>query len=260
MGSCAFDALFARSVPHILERIFFALDFDSFEACSRVNQAWEELFCRSYAKMFGEKLAEMLAEKQRNERQLWIAARMGNVDEVRRVISSGGKMDVDCMRKGYTPLHEATINGCKEIVRLLLDRGADPNKETKFGETPLHYAIQGGHERYIQLIYFSGSFPKKLEYSGIARRKWSTGAGFKWIKHLLANRGNPEKTRGTHLELPKYPRSLRKAVRGYEEVIKLLLERGADSEAADTHGSTLMLHEEHLKMKDCEQFFEANNP
>ena len=341
MGSCAFDALFARSVPHLLERIFFALDFDSFEACSRVNQTWEDLFRRSYAKTFGEKLAEMLIEKQRNERQLWIAARQGNEEEVRRIISSGGKMDFNCMLAdphnqefrnqetplhnavqsrcvevvqlllksgadpnrasgrgltplysaavhgdvklarvlldggasvnmsnedfwGYTPLHYAAINGCNEMVRLLLDRGADPNKKIKFGiKTPLHLALQEGHVKYIQLIYMSGSFPKKVVQNKMARAKWATGAGYKWATRLLASHSNLGGARDiaeTHFDLPTYPRSLRKVVRRYEEVVKVLLERGADSEIEVKYGSTL-LHT-HLTSiaptEDCVKFFEAH--
>ena len=40
---CAFDTLFGRSVPHILEGIFFSLDYKSFKNCMDVNKRWNEL-------------------------------------------------------------------------------------------------------------------------------------------------------------------------------------------------------------------------
>ena len=35
--------LFTRSVPHILEKIFFSLDYESFMRCSEVNKTWNDL-------------------------------------------------------------------------------------------------------------------------------------------------------------------------------------------------------------------------
>ena len=49
----AFGVLFARSVPHILEKIFFSLDYKSFQACSKVSSAWnKELSSQRYQKWF----------------------------------------------------------------------------------------------------------------------------------------------------------------------------------------------------------------
>ena len=43
MADCQFDRLFTISVPHILQRIFFSLDYDSFMASRKVSKAWREL-------------------------------------------------------------------------------------------------------------------------------------------------------------------------------------------------------------------------
>ena len=37
------DKLISASVPHILEKIFFSLDFGSFNTCLAVSPAWNEL-------------------------------------------------------------------------------------------------------------------------------------------------------------------------------------------------------------------------
>ena len=37
-----FDTLFAKNVPHILEKIFLSLDYQSFKRCQEVNNAWKQ--------------------------------------------------------------------------------------------------------------------------------------------------------------------------------------------------------------------------
>ena len=39
-----FEVLFKKNVPHVLEKIFFQLDYESFQACSQVCATWSELF------------------------------------------------------------------------------------------------------------------------------------------------------------------------------------------------------------------------
>ena len=43
MSSSAFDKLFNTNVPHVLEKIFFSLDYESFKACHEVCRGWKEL-------------------------------------------------------------------------------------------------------------------------------------------------------------------------------------------------------------------------
>ena len=43
IGSCKIDILFTKSVPHILETIFEALDYESYKACLEVSKAWKKL-------------------------------------------------------------------------------------------------------------------------------------------------------------------------------------------------------------------------
>ena len=63
-----FDTLFEKSVPHILERIFFYLDYESFKTCGDVCKVWKDLltsqtFRRKAKTMFsGEILKAELCE------------------------------------------------------------------------------------------------------------------------------------------------------------------------------------------------------
>ena len=53
---CEFQKLFRRNVPHILEMIFFDLDYYSFAACGKVCKAWRQLFSSQSYKRTVEKL------------------------------------------------------------------------------------------------------------------------------------------------------------------------------------------------------------
>lgn len=53
---------------------------------------------------------------------------------------------------GWTPLHQAAAHGQTEIVRLLLEQGADTQALSADGRTPLQMAQEGGHEPAAELL------------------------------------------------------------------------------------------------------------
>ena len=96
MGECEFDTLFTRNVPHILEKIFFSLDYASFKNCLEVNEPWRDLltsesFLRKGKSVFCEDI----------HRELRLGASSGNVDTIIRVFSSF-KADVNLMTERNT--------------------------------------------------------------------------------------------------------------------------------------------------------------
>ena len=53
---------------------------------------------------------------------------------------------------GLTGLHIACLYGHDEIVRLLLDRGAESTKMDAYARTPLSYAAQSGHVKIVEML------------------------------------------------------------------------------------------------------------
>ena len=146
MAHCHFDTLLTKNVPHILESIFFSLDFESFKACFEVSNTWNtllksEMFHKKAMSIFHEDILE-------DQEKLHRASEDGNTNEVRR-ISSFWMVDVNCVRKdgsysmlyNSTPLSVAAYMGHKEVVQLLYDRGADREKVEGSGWTALDQGI-----------------------------------------------------------------------------------------------------------------------
>ena len=148
----SFDTLFTMNVPHLLEKIFFSLDYESFKICLQVSTKWTELLTsESY---LDEAKSLYHGEIVRDEGNLWLAAKQGNIGKVQS-LSGSIFVNVNC-EKGSdrsTPLCEAVESACalsnrarnkakkasrKKVVQLLLDRGANPNLGDMDGWTPLH--------------------------------------------------------------------------------------------------------------------------
>ena len=61
---------------------------------------------------------------------------------------------------GWALLHSAAYDGRKEIVELLIAKGADVNVKSadgSGGRTPLHFAAYYGHEEIVELLISKGA-------------------------------------------------------------------------------------------------------
>ena len=151
----AFDKLFKKSVPHILEKIFLSLDYESFKTCVEVSNFWNELLTSDSFKRIGASLFLKCLEKELHE-----ASENGNLMEVKTIITCF-MVDVNCIGGLYdeTPLYHASLWGHKDVVTLFFDREADPNEEN--GSLPLNVAAIKGQKDVVQLLLDREADPNK---------------------------------------------------------------------------------------------------
>ena len=195
-----FHKLFTKNVPHILEGIFFSLDYKSFNACREVSNAWNKLLGTD---RFLKKFDDMLVEKEKNEEKLLHFLEEGNAEEVRSLLSAGVNPNHERAYQGYydntplfhtdelgwTPLHYAAFRGHRDVVRLLLDAGANPSKADAVGWTPLRSAAFRGHKDVVQLFLERGADPNKADKYGHAPLHLAAGVGHKDMVQLLLEKG-----------------------------------------------------------------------
>ena len=94
---------------------------------------------------------------------LLVASRGGHFEVVRLLIESGADLDKATKSTGFTSLLVASQKGHAEVVRLLIEAGADKEKSSNGGITPLIMASQRGHLDVVRLRSFSSSSARNAE-------------------------------------------------------------------------------------------------
>ena len=219
----------------------------------------------------GQRLAGLLGKdasgwKNYAEPPLLVAAEFKSHVVASILIANGANVN---MRNSYnylTPLHWAAIRNMVEIAKLLIDKGANVNAQSKNGETPLNHANQRENSSMQSLLRRhggragAGSPPTKTKTEKFLREEdvWGgqldVNARVKpewWVGnishlHFAANQNDMEAARwliangaevnaksesgGTPLHVAAYNNAA--------EVAKLLIAKGANIEAKDNDGDT----------------------
>ena len=180
--TCGFGTFFTKHVPHILEHIFLSLDYESYKSCTQVCQAWNQLLTsESYQAKFREEILK-------DEGHLHDASRDGNEEEVRRLLSTS-LVNVNRVNRATTPLLGASMRGHKNVVQLLIDKGADPNVANYCGYTPLRMAASLGHKDVANLLLDRGADFNKGDADGNTALHHAALKGHIDLVQLLLDRG-----------------------------------------------------------------------
>ena len=190
---CEFDKLFARNVPHILEAIFLSLDCKSFRSCLMVNKTWNEFlmsdsFIKKAESTFDEWLLEASFEGHPGDVKLMLnmginpdkpyvdeyggwnamvfAAAVGHKDVVKVLLDKGSNPNWIDENSSHSALARASKEGHEDVVKLLLDGGADPNIGLVCETLPLHNAAYEGHKNIVKLLLDRGADPAKEDSYG----------------------------------------------------------------------------------------------
>eukprot|EP00850_Spirogloea_muscicola_P003658 SM000015S01158 [mRNA] locus=s15:97251:98298:+ [translate_table: standard] len=108
--------------------------------------------------------AAALAADDRGWTALHVASRMGDLQEVQKLLDSGAHVDepvVGHKSPGATPLHMAAAGGHVRIMDELLSRGANIEARTKSGGcgwTPLHLAAKERSRRAMRYLLENGAY------------------------------------------------------------------------------------------------------
>jgi ankyrin repeat protein len=144
-------------------------------------------------------------------------------------------------KRGETPLIRAVDAGDIEKVRLLIACGADINHEHKHGHTALILAIWRENNKLVELLLDRGADIGYVNKNGETALIAVVSHRSRQINNLLSR--FDAVIRGMDvffLDEGKYYSFLEKAYRESEEIIKLLLDRGANIYHADKNGKTAL--------------------
>ncbi|KAJ8935953.1 hypothetical protein NQ314_012575 [Rhamnusium bicolor] len=160
------------------------------------------------------------------ESALTLACYKGHLDMVRFLLEAGADQEhkTDEM---HTALMEASMDGHVEVARLLLDSGAQVNMPTDSFESPLTLAACGGHVDLAMLLIERGANIEEVNDEGYTPLMEAAREGHEEMVHLLLGQGaninaQTDETQETALTLA--------CCGGFTEVADILLKGGADIE------------------------------
>jgi ankyrin repeat protein len=123
---------------------------------------------------------------------------------------------------GMSYLSCAINHGDCALVQTLLNMGADPNQPV-YGRNALLHAAACGFPKVVELLLDHGARIDEISrYDGVSALSFAAQASF--------------------LRTPEYPNPQAAQRRNYPEVVRLLLERGADLQSRDSYEATALYH------------------
>lgn len=171
--------------------------------------------------------------------ELLDACRQGNLEQVRKLIKQGANVNgvyvpPNLCSKGedgcYGPISQTPLLAARnwEIVKELINAGANVNQKNSEGETPLMFASMAGDIERVKVLLSAGANVNAIsssytDYTGpqrytalvIASQYGYTDV----VKTLIAAGADVNKGRGRALQTAKQ--------KGYTEIVKLLKAAGA---------------------------------
>jgi ankyrin repeat protein len=168
---------------------------------------------------------------------LLLALTQGHAGIVKYLLEAGADATL-ADEAGHAALHQAAGRGHGETVRLLLSHSkAELNVKSQRGMTPLLLALSGGHAEVVKYLLEAGADVTLADETGATALYQAAGRGNGAIVRLLLSHSKAElNVKGQRRMTPL----LLALSRGYAEVVKYLLEAGADVTLADEAGNTAL--------------------
>lgn len=159
----------------------------------------------------------------------------GRLEIVRVLLEAGANPNITHLEAGSTPLDYAAVKNELDIAQLLLDHGADARAVNRNGSTALHLAAARGYTSVARLLLDHGASIVALDSSGSSPLDEAAWKGFADTCSLLLDRG--ASVNAANPETGKTPLN-EAASNGQVKAVRLLLSRGADASIADKSGAT----------------------
>ncbi|XP_067653717.1 ankyrin repeat, PH and SEC7 domain containing protein secG-like [Haliotis asinina] len=138
---------------------------------------------------------------------IYSAIQKGDLERVKQILAAGHvDINMRSTRFSRTPVMVAALRGQSDVVKLLMDRGANMSLVDKFGNNVLHHACTGGDLETVKLI-----LSQNMMY--------------------INSRGNESRTP-----------LMEAAFWGESDVVKLLVDRGANMSLVDKFGNNVIHH------------------
>lgn len=170
------------------------------------------------------------------DRRIAMAAGMNNIVATRELLKRGLPVDtLSFTGNGTTALMIAAAGGHTEVMKLLLEAGADPRVQDKRGDSPLMAAVRIGSLDAVNLLLKRGVDPNQRDIEGRTALMWAARTGrLDVVRALLAINADiqPSDTGGQNALMIA-------SAKGHSAVVAALRARGASATASSAGKSRL---------------------
>ena len=153
------------------------------------------------------------------------------------------------------PLLWAARNGHIDMLKLLLDKGADVETAGYNGMRALHHVCNSSKEGLVALLLEHDANANAADESGATPLHWAAARGVLNIVVRLSDKGaDPNVATKTGV------RPIHKAcIYGQFQIVKKLVECGADVDVQDNEGNTALHYAARMGFIECVKALVANN-
>jgi ankyrin repeat protein len=159
---------------------------------------------------------------------LFEAIRRNDLSSVKRMVAE--KIDLNIEHEGQNALSVALKRGNLAISKLLLERGADINRDSSL----LFFIAQSGDTEMVKFMLRSGADPNSKSPSGSPALFAAASLGDSEMIHELLGKGANPNSRDEEGRTPIFMA----ITENDEQTIRLLIEHGADLSVRDNDGLT----------------------
>jgi ankyrin repeat protein len=217
--------LAAASIPAAQVTIFEAAESGDLETVTRLVKADAKLVEATNSE--GDTALHLAAGCRRGEPSA--------LPLIRLLLESGANIEARNAR-GQTPLLYSSYAGFRQAVELFLAKGASFRYQDRNGRTPLHYAAREGKAAVVEVLLGKGADPSVKDDQGRTPLDYAA----------LQNRAAVLEV---FLRLPRFDAKgpegsilLHAAARqGHEDMVRSLIEKGADPGRPGVHGEPILL-------------------
>lgn len=169
--------------------------------------------------------------------QIHELAQKGDLEGVKALIEKDPDLVNAKDKDGRTPLHWASHGVHLEIVKFLVDKGADVNAEDSKKVVPLHSLAVRNDAAAIEILIAKGAHVDAKDYGGNTALHYAAMYDAADAAALLIEKGTDIENRENYMRTPLI---LCARERGGPRTIKILLEAGADVNARDKFQDTAL--------------------
>jgi len=104
---------------------------------------------------------------------LGLCARNGRLKTLELLLRSGAQVNLVSGDRGSTALFDSALGRHTELVKALIEAGADTNIKDKEGQTALVVAVGAGDEEIVEMLVKAGADPDLEDSLGVSARKYA---------------------------------------------------------------------------------------